>query len=39
LQKLHGINLTGYEQFAQPVLIPDKQELLFEWKMNSRTEG
>jgi len=38
LQKLHGINLAGYEQFAQPVLIPDNQELLFEWKLNSRAD-
>ena len=34
LQKLHGINLAGYEQFAQPTPIPDNQELLFEWTLN-----
>jgi len=39
LQKLHGINLAGYEQFAQPTPIPDNQELLFEWKLNSRANG
>ena len=39
LQKLHGINLTGYEQFAQPTPIPDNQELLFEWKLNSSAGG
>jgi len=39
LQKLHGINLAGYEQFAQPTPIPDNQELLFEWKLNSRVVG
>ena len=39
LQKLHGINLAGYEQFAQPTPIPDNQELLFEWKLNSRVGG
>jgi hypothetical protein len=35
LQKLHGINLVGYKQFSQPTPIPDNQELLFEWKVNS----
>ena len=39
LQKLHGINLAGYEQFAQPTPIPDNQELLFEWTLNSSVEG
>ena len=36
LQKLHGINLAGYEKYAQPTSLPDNQELLFEWKLNSR---
>jgi hypothetical protein len=31
---LHGINLTGYEQFAQPTPDPDDQELIFEWKLD-----
>jgi len=35
LHKLHGINLTGYEQFAQPMPVPDNQELLFEWTVHS----
>jgi hypothetical protein len=35
LQKLHGINLAGYEKYAQPTPIPDNQELLFEWMLNS----
>jgi hypothetical protein len=39
LQKLHGINLAGYEKYAQPTPIPDNQELLFEWKLNSRVGG
>ena len=39
LQKLHGINLAGYEKFAQPTPIPDNQELLFEWKMNTFVGG
>jgi hypothetical protein len=34
LLKLHGINLAGYEQYAQPSPIPDNQELLFEWSLN-----
>ncbi len=37
LQNLHGINLAGYEQYARPSPIPDDQELLFEWKLNSNT--
>ena len=39
LQELHGINLAGYEQYAQPTSIPDNQELFFEWKLNSRVGG
>jgi hypothetical protein len=39
LQKLHGINLAGYEQFAQPTPVPDNQELLFEWSLNSSAGG
>src|SRR3972149_1604658 len=35
LQKLHGINLAGYEQYSQHTSIPDNQELLFEWILNS----
>ena len=36
LQKLHGINLAGYEKYAQPTPLPDNQELLFEWKLNPK---
>jgi hypothetical protein len=39
LQKLHGINLAGYEQFAQPTPVQDNQELLFEWSLNSSAGG
>jgi hypothetical protein len=35
LLELHGVNLTGYEQFAQPSPLPPNQELLFEWTLNS----
>ena len=35
LQELHGVNLAGYEQFAQPAPLPPDQELLFEWKVNN----
>ena len=35
LQELHGVNLAGYEQFAQPTPLPPNQELLFEWTLNS----
>ncbi len=35
LQKLHGINLAGYEKFSHPIPLPQNQELLFEWSLNS----
>ena len=35
LQELHGVNLSGYEQFSRPIPIPHNQELLFEWTLNS----
>jgi len=35
LQELHGVNLAGYEKFAQPTPLPPNQELLFEWTLNS----
>jgi len=31
LQEIHGINLVAYEQFSQPMPLPQNQELLFEW--------
>ncbi len=31
LQEMHGINLVAYEQFSQPMPMPQNQELLFEW--------
>jgi len=33
LQELHGINLIGYEQFAQPAPLPPNQEVHFEWTL------
>lgn len=36
LQELHGVNLAGYEQFAQATPLPPNQELLFEWTLNNR---
>jgi hypothetical protein len=36
LLELHGVNLTGYERFAQPSPLPPNQELLFEWTLKSR---
>jgi hypothetical protein len=35
LKELHGVNLAGYEQFAQPIPLPPNQELLFEWTLNN----
>jgi hypothetical protein len=31
LQKLHGINLAGYEQFSQPTPLPQNHAVHFEW--------
>lgn len=31
LEELHGVNLTRYQQFAQPAPAAQPQELLFEW--------
>ena len=38
IERLHGINLTGYEQFSQPIPIPDNQEMLFEWILPSSAD-
>jgi hypothetical protein len=35
LQKLYGVNLAGYEQFAQTQPLPVNQEVYFEWALNS----
>jgi hypothetical protein len=39
LQDLHGVNLTRYEQFAQPAPPAQPQELLFEWTLPGRFGG
>jgi hypothetical protein len=36
LQELHGINLAGYEQFAQQEPLQPSQELLFEWTLQNQ---
>ncbi len=36
LLELHGINLAGYEQFAQPAPLPQDQEVHFEWRLNGQ---
>ena len=33
VEELYGVNLTGYEQFAQPAPATQPQELLFEWSV------
>jgi hypothetical protein len=35
LQELHGVNLTGYEQFSQRTPLPHNQELVFEWMLDT----
>ena len=37
LLELHGINLAGYEQFAQPTPLPEDQEVHFEWRLNGQS--
>ena len=37
LLNLHGINLAGYEQFAQPTPLPQDQEVHFEWRINGES--
>ena len=39
LQELHRVNLSGYEQFIQPIPISPHQELLFEWTLKSNEGG
>jgi hypothetical protein len=39
LQELHGVNLAGYELFAQRAPPPLNQEVHFEWSMNSIGSG
>ena len=39
LQELHGVNLAGYEQFAQRTPLPQNQEVHFEWTLNSNLGG
>ncbi len=35
LQELHGVDLAGYEQFAQRTPLPENQEVHFEWVLIS----
>ncbi len=35
MQEIHGINLTGYEQFLQSVPTMQNQEILFEWVLET----
>lgn len=39
LQELHGVNLAGYEQFAQRAPLPQNQEVHFEWSLISSIGG
>ena len=34
LQELHGVNLAGYEKFAQRTPLPINQDVHFEWTLN-----
>ena len=38
VRELHGINLTGYEQFLQQTPLPSHQELIFEWTLLAGTD-
>ena len=35
VRELHGINLSGYEQFSLRTPLPNNQELIFEWTLIS----
>ena len=39
VRDLHGINLSGYEQFLQQTPLPPNEELLFEWTPLSSASG
>lgn len=39
LQELHGVNLAGYELFAQRAPPPLNQEVHFEWTLNPFVAG
>ncbi|MBN1668569.1 MAG: hypothetical protein JW862_15850 [Anaerolineales bacterium] len=39
LQELHGVNLAGYEKFAQRTPLPINQEVHFEWMLNTEVGG
>ena len=39
LLNLHGIDLVGYEQFAQPIPLSINPEVFFEWSSNSNDGG
>lgn len=39
LHELHGINLSGYEQFSMPAPLPTNQEVHFEWALGSAVGG
>ena len=35
LKEMHGVNLSGYEQFSHPTPLSKEQEVHFEWTLNS----
>ena len=35
LREMHGIDLAGYEQFAQQTPLPPNQEVHFEWTLST----
>jgi hypothetical protein len=39
LLELHGVNLAGYEQFAQRTPLPPNQEVHFEWSTYTIRSG
>jgi hypothetical protein len=39
LQELHGINLTGYEQFLLTMPLPQNQKVHFDWALISNIGG
>lgn len=35
VQELHGVDIGGYDLFSQRTQLPNDQELLFEWSLNT----
>ncbi len=39
LRELHGVDLSGYEQYSQPWPLPQDQQVYFEWELQDAVDG